>query len=152
MNYLEIISWYTRADEYGPYFREFLEIGAAVSDEQYAAATQQRNQFNDQFEAVLAATDDVMCPAGGHTFPVPPGIQYGNGEALQPLFDAIQMYCTIPADFAGTPALTLPCGFSEKGLPYALQFMGPRLSEPMLCRIGHAYEEATQWHDRHPPI
>jgi len=142
----------SRADEYGSYFREFLEFGATVSEEQYAAATQQRNLFNDQFEAVLAETDALMCPAGGHTFPITQDIQYGDGEALQPLFDAVQMYCTIPADFAGTPALTLPCGFSEKGLPYALQFMGPRLSEPMLCRIGHAYEEATEWHDRHPPV
>jgi amidase len=142
----------SRADEYGPHFREFLETGAAVTEDQYAAATQQRNQFSDQFEAVLATTDAVVCPSGGFTFPVPPDIQYGNTEALQPVFDAVQMFCTIPADFAGTPTLTLPCGFSEEGLPYSLQFMGPRLSEPMLCRIGHAYEEATAWHDRHPPI
>ena len=142
----------SRADEYGPHFREFLETGAAVTEDQYAAATQQRNQFNDQFEAVLATTDAVVCPSGGFTFPIAPDIQYGNTEALQPVFDAVQMFCTIPADFAGTPTLTLPCGFSEKGLPYSLQFMGPRLSEPMLCRIGHAYEEATAWHDRHPPV
>ena len=37
------------------------------------------------------------------------------------------------------------------GVPYALQLLGRRLSEPMLCRIGHAYEEATVWHKRHPP-
>jgi len=142
----------SRADEYGPHFREFLEIGAAVTQDQYAAATLQRNQFNEQFEAVLATTDAMVCPSGGFTFPVPPDIQYGNTEALGPVFDAVQMYCTVPADFAGTPTLTLPCGFSEKGLPYSFQFMGPRLSEPMLCRIGHAYEEATAWHDRHPPV
>ena len=63
------------------------------------------------------------------------------------------MHYTIPADFAGTPTLTLPCGFSEAdGLPYAMQLMGRRLSEPMLCRIGHAYESVTVWHERHPPV
>ncbi|MGB5492450.1 MAG: amidase family protein, partial [Woeseiaceae bacterium] len=69
-----------------------------------------------------------------------------------PLFEGVQMHFTIPADFAGTPALTLPCGFSENGIPYAMQLLGPQLSEARLCRIGHAYEKATDWHDRHPTV
>jgi Asp-tRNA(Asn)/Glu-tRNA(Gln) amidotransferase A subunit family amidase len=79
-------------------------------------------------------------------------LQYGDTETLQPLFQAVQMYFTIPADFSGTPALTVPCGFSDSGLPYALQFVGARLSEATLCRSGHAYEQANPWHDRHPQI
>jgi amidase len=71
---------------------------------------------------------------------------------LQPLFDAVQMYFTIPADFAGTPALTVPCGFSANGIPYALQLPGARLSEALLCRIGQACVSATDWHDRHPDV
>jgi len=46
----------------------------------------------------------------------------------------------------------LPCGASEDGLPHTIQFMGSGLSEPLLCRIGHAYEEATDWHTRHPDL
>ena len=53
---------------------------------------------------------------------------------------------------AGTPTLSLRCGFSEAGLPYTIQFEGNRLSEPLLCRIGHTYEEATEWHSRHPTV
>src|SRR5262249_50099639 len=49
---------------------------------------------------------------------------------------------TYPADLSGTPTLTLPVGFSE-GLPLSMQIAGQPLSEPTLCRIGHAYEEAT---------
>jgi Asp-tRNA(Asn)/Glu-tRNA(Gln) amidotransferase A subunit family amidase len=56
------------------------------------------------------------------------------------------------ADFAGTPTLTVPCGFSNSGLPYALQFMGRRRSEAPLCRIGHAYEGSTDWHERYPSV
>jgi hypothetical protein len=41
---------------------------------------------------------------------------------------------------AGTPAICLPSGFSQEGLPYSIQFAGRRLSEPVLCRIAHAYE------------
>lgn len=143
----------SRADEYGPHFREFLEIGASVSAEQYATASAQRRAFVQAFTRVFDSADAVVCPAGGFTFAMPPGdILSGNTADLQPLFDAVQMYFTIPADFAGTPALTVPCGFSANGIPYALQFLGPRLSEALLCRIGYAYENATDWHDRHPDV
>jgi amidase len=142
----------SRADEFGPYFREFLEIGASVTDEQYTAASQHRAAFNQQFNAVLDSVDSVVCPAGGFTFPLDTELLFGDSEVLQPLFEAVQMYFTIPSDFAGTPALTVPCGFSGESVPYAMQFMGARLSEPRLIRFGHAYEAATDWHKRHPPI
>ena len=60
-----------------------------------------------------------------------------------PLADRVQMQFTVPASFAGTPTLTLPCGVSSSGVPYALQLLGSRFAQSMLCRIGHAYEEAT---------
>jgi amidase len=142
----------SRANEYGSYFRDFLEIGAAVTDEQYAEASQYRAAFNQQFNAILENVDSVVCPAGGITFPLDPEIQYRGAAELDPLFTTVQMYFTIPADFAGTPALTVPCGFSTEGVPYAMQFMGARLSEPGLIRFGHAYEAATDWHKRHPSI
>ena len=142
----------SRAEEYGPHFRDLLEMGSSVTEEQYAAATLERNRISDGYNTVLDSVDAVVCPSGGFTFPVPPDLQYGDTETLRPLFAAVQMYFTIPADFAGTPALTVPCGFSQAGVPYALQFLGPRLSEPTLCRIGHAFEQATEWHDRHPVI
>ena len=122
----------SRADEYGPFFREFLEMGQSVTADQYAAATQQRLAFSCQFETVLDAVDAVVCPSGGLTFPVTPELQYGDTAAVGPLFEAVQMHFTVPADFAGTPTLTVPCGFSDGGIPYALQFMGPRLSEALL--------------------
>jgi uncharacterized protein YndB with AHSA1/START domain len=55
-----------------------------------------------------------------------------------------------PTDLAGTPAILLPCGLSPDGLPYSIQFAGRRLSESVLCRIAAAYEQATDWHTRHP--
>jgi len=143
----------SRADEYGPYFREFLAVGQSVTEEQYAAASQARAAYVRALDAATAAVDAVVLPAGGFTFPMERrDALYGDMTALQPFFESVQMQFTIPADFAGTPALTLPCGFSADGIPYALQFMGPRLSEPLLCRIGHAYEAATDWHERHPSV
>jgi amidase len=139
-------------EAFGPFFRDFLAIGMSVTDEQYAGAGQLRAAFSRQFEAVLEGVDALVCPAGGLTFPVQQEILYGNREAIEPLFAAVQMQFTIPANFAGTPALTVPCGFADDGRPYALQFMGRRLAEARLCLLGHTYEQATGWHDRHPAV
>jgi len=137
---------------FGPFFRDFLAIGASVTDEQYAGAGQLRAAFNQQFNSLLDSVDAMVCPSGGLTFPVEQSTLYGNREAIEPLFAAVQMQFTIPADFAGTPTLTVPCGFSDDGRPYALQFMGQRLAEGKICVLGHTYEEATRWHDRHPAV
>jgi amidase len=140
------------ADQYGAWFRSFLETGSAVTDDQYKAAGQQRAAFNRKFNALLESVDTLVSPAGGLTFQLNPEVQYGGMEELEPLFTSVQMYFTIPADFAGTPSLTVPCGFSVDSVPYALQFMGRRLSEPTLIRIGRAYQAVTQWHQRHPAV
>jgi len=139
-------------DAFGPFFRDFLAIGASVSEEQYAGAGQLRAAFNQQFDSLLGTIDAIVCPSGGLTFPVEQSTLYGNREAIEPLFAAVQMQFTVPADFAGTPTLTVPCGFSDDGRPYALQFMGPRQAEARLCVLGHTYEKATRWYDRHPVV
>ena len=59
---------------------------------------------------------------------------------------------TVPFDFNGAPTLSLPCGRSSAGLPLSIQFVGKHLSEPLLCRVGHAYEQATPWQALHPPV
>jgi len=140
------------ASEYGPYFRDFLSFGATITDEQYAAATDVRRRFSEGFHAVLAQVDAIVCPSGGCTFPVAAGSLYGDFAALMPVSEQVPMQFVVPASFAGTPTLTLPCGISPAGPPYAMQLLGRRLSEPMLCRIGQAYEDATNWHQRHPPV
>ena len=52
----------------------------------------------------------------------------------------------------GTPALTVPCGFSKKGLPIGLQIVGPHLGEMNVLAVGSAYQQATDWHRRVPPV
>jgi amidase len=59
---------------------------------------------------------------------------------------------TVPFDFNGAPTISLPCGLNGEGLPLSLQFVGKHLSEPLLCRIGHAFEQVTDWHNLHPPV
>jgi amidase len=141
----------SRRAEYGNYFRDFLDMGAAVTAAQYAQAMTARSAFNEHYLATLSGVDALLCPAGGVTFPVTED-PYGGAETLAGLFAQVQMHFTIPADFAGTPALTLPCGVATDGRPLALQLVGSPLSEQTLVHLGRAYERATDWHDRHPPL
>ena len=59
---------------------------------------------------------------------------------------------TIPFDFNGNPTLSVPCGINQDGLPLSLQFVGHPLKEPLLCQVGHAYEQATEWHILQPNL
>ena len=56
------------------------------------------------------------------------------------------------ASLANLPALSVPCGFSEGGLPLSLQIAGRPFEETTVLRAGHAYEQATEWHTHRPPV
>jgi amidase len=146
------------ADKYGPYFREFMKTGTAVSDADYAKAMQFRTDFATRYRAVVDSVDAMVCPMFG-SFPINKEALYGSMADFQAALDKyLSPYkpppswtnFTFPNNFAGIPSLTVPCGFSKDGLPLGMEFVGSRLSESMLCRIGHAYESATEWHRRHP--
>ena len=59
---------------------------------------------------------------------------------------------TIPADMAGVPGVSVPCGFTQTGLPIGLQIIGRALDEATVLRAARAYEGATDWHTRRPPL
>jgi aspartyl-tRNA(Asn)/glutamyl-tRNA(Gln) amidotransferase subunit A len=70
--------------------------------------------------------------------------------------DPLQMYLsdifTISANLAGVPAIALPCGFSQTGLPIGLQLIGRPFEEETLLRAAYAYEQSTQWREKKPVI
>ena len=141
-----------RAREYGGYFGGVLELGMNMQPAEYVEATQKREEFNKRFNAELKKVDAVICPSGGMVFEADSAAQYGDAEAMKAVVKNFQGQFTIPADLAGTPTLSLPCGFSDQLHPYVMQLMGNRLAEGTLCRIGHAYQTVTQWHICHPNI
>jgi Asp-tRNA(Asn)/Glu-tRNA(Gln) amidotransferase A subunit family amidase len=59
---------------------------------------------------------------------------------------------TAPIDASGHPALCLPGGFTEQGVPYGFQLIGRPFGEADLLRAGHAYQLDTDWHRRHPAL
>ena len=144
----------SRADEFGPSFRAFLASGSAVTGAQYAEASRGRDEYGSQFRQVLAGVDALASPAGGTPVEIVREGQYGFGAGVFPLWEAATppSFFTFPANYAGTPSLSLPCGRSSRGFPLTIQFQGDRLTEPMLCRMGHAYEQATAWHMSHPDV
>lgn len=152
----------SRKNKYGPYFREFLELGASVKAEDYAGAVQYRKDLSMKYRAVLSSVDAFAYPVlVGGPFSISKEAQYGS---MVDFNAAIDEYAnsynpplrawvdTFPADLSGTPSITLPVGLSSNGLPLSMQIAGKALSESMLCRIGHAYEEATGWYKKHPNV
>ena len=61
-------------------------------------------------------------------------------------------YLTVPANHAGIPALSVPVGLDNSGLPIGMQLMGPDFSERKLLRIGRALELAVEWQESRPPL
>jgi amidase len=146
----------SRAREYGPYLREFLEIGSRVTPEALEAAKKHRAELTAQLVALLDTVDAMAGPAGGDpAWPITHELQVGPLPAFHAAWSAAaprSAEFTMPMDLAGVPAICLPCGFAAEGVPYSIQFTGRRLSEAMLFQIAHAYEQATNWHDRHPNV
>jgi amidase len=146
----------SRAAEYGPYLREFLAMGGSVTPKALTAARRRRAEITAQMDALLDTVDAMAGPAGGDpAWPITHALQTGPLPAYHQAWGAAQPRSaefTMPMDLAGVPAICLPCGISADGLPYSIQFTGRRLSEALLCRLAYAYEQATEWHNRHPQV
>ena len=138
----------TRAEGFGPEVKRRILLGTYVLSSGYydayyvkaqKARTLVRKDFTDAFEKV----DLVVSP----TTPVPP---FKIGEFRD---DPLSMYLedlfTIPANLAGLPAISVPCGFVQEGgieLPVGLHLTAKPLEEVTLLRAAHAYEQSTDWH------
>jgi amidase len=139
----------SRAADYGPTFRSFLEYAGTLRAQDYAAAHEARINWAGELRGVFEQVDVLACPS---TFMAAP-----PADLIDPLGPftpniAPFMRFTAPFNFSGSPTLSMPCGFSRDGLPYSLQLVGRHGDEALLCRIGHVYEQATEWHERRPPI
>lgn len=138
-----------RRDDYGPGFRQWLDWGAEVSGVAYARANRLRATCNGLLQGVFQEIDLLACPS----MPEPPQLQTPETiYAARTRFDSERQRFTAPFDFNGAPTLSLPCGFTEDGLPLSLQLVGHHLAEALLCRVGQAYEATTEWHRRRPPL
>jgi aspartyl-tRNA(Asn)/glutamyl-tRNA(Gln) amidotransferase subunit A len=72
-------------------------------------------------------------------------------EALRPA-ELRLLRNTRPFNVWGLPAVSLPCGFTQSGLPIGLQIAGPYWREDLVLRLASGYESATEWHERRPAV
>ena len=140
----------TRQHGFGPEVKRRIILGAyALSagyyDAYYLKAQQARTLIRRDFDQVFQQVDALVTPTS-------PVVAFQLGEKID---DPVEMYlidvCTVPANIAGLPGISVPCGFSQ-GLPVGMQLIGPHLSEQRLLNIAYAYEQATQWHLERPEI
>ncbi len=139
----------SQRDAYGPWFQGWLDMGAKVSGAGYAKANNLRATCTGHLRRVFAEIDVLVCPS----MSAPPHvvtleILYGPYEPRNPKFQRF----TVPFNYNGAPTLSVPCGMNSEGLPLSIQFVGKHLTEPLLCRVGHAYESAMPWQDLHPDV
>jgi amidase len=137
----------SHAEQYGPAFRLFLDSGRRLAAMDYAKVHALRLAFAGQLAALFEEIDALLCPSLGVFVPAEPGLSAGDVEAVRRI-----MRFTAAFDFSGSPTISLPCGFTSIGVPASLQLVGRHLEEDLLCRAAHAYEQATEWHRRRPPL
>jgi aspartyl-tRNA(Asn)/glutamyl-tRNA(Gln) amidotransferase subunit A len=116
-------------------------------------AARARSLIRDQVWDVLARFDVLLAPTAPTAAPAIASGQAAiasRGEAGRRFFT--RRSYTTPASLAAVPALSLPCGFTEGGLPIGLQLIGRRFDEATLLRAGRAYERAAGWVGRRPPL
>ena len=142
-------TWPARRDEYGPILSSVVEAGRALPGVDYQKILLRRLDLRGRFDMLFGGIDVLLIPV--HPF-APLSLATIRTLGEQPdLIAKLQRY-TCPFDMTGHPTITLPGGFSEKGLPIAFQLVAARLDEATLLRAGAAFQDITSWHRRHPEI
>lgn len=130
---------------FGADVRQRLENGAAYTSTEYVLARRLGVVFRRQLERLLEDYDLLITP----TTPIPAPPLEGPDAVEQA---RILTRFTSPFNLSGLPALSLPCGFTEEGLPIGMQIITRPWGEARLLRAAEAYQEATDWHKRIPVL
>jgi aspartyl-tRNA(Asn)/glutamyl-tRNA(Gln) amidotransferase subunit A len=150
--YGDLIDMYcrSRAEGFGAEVKRRILIGTYVLshgyyDAYYVRAQRIRRLIANDFARAFREVDLIAGPTS-------PSVAFALGAKTA---DPVQMYLndiyTIPANLAGLPGLSIPCGFGEKDLPVGLQLVGDYFGEAMMLGVAHQYQQATDWHRRVPP-
>ena len=142
----------TRGDDYDWSTRTRLESASLAPAWAYLRAQRARELIRRELTAALEKHDVIILPTGPVAAPTIEASTGKPGGYYQGRLDLGRRMYTSPAALAGLPALSVPCGFSDAGLPIGMQLIGGAFDEATLFRVGQAYESATQWHTRHPAV
>jgi aspartyl-tRNA(Asn)/glutamyl-tRNA(Gln) amidotransferase subunit A len=133
-----------RPEAFSDELRAALELGGFYHGVDYVQAQRLRRRLMADTNRALAGFDAVVMPTS--PFPATPI------EGSPPEHALARVQNTMPFNVLGLPAISLPCGFTADGLPIGLQIVGRAFDEAGILRIAQAYEQATDWHRRRPPL
>ena len=139
----------SRAEGFGAEVQRRILIGtyalsAGYVDAYYRKAQQVRTLIRRDFDAAFESVDVLLTPTA-------PSTAFKAGaHADDPLAMYLADLLTIPVNLAGLPAISVPCGFSDAGLPIGVQLIGNVLDEARLLRVAHQYEQSAAVHSHRP--
>lgn len=134
-----------RATDYGPFTKLLLDA-LKTRPEDYARARDRGQQFAGRLNRVYQSVDVIACPS----MPMLPWTVDGDTGGTLPT-EVPWWKFTVPFNFSRNPTISVPCGMSVEGLPHSLQLVGRHFEERTIIALAHAFEQATEWHTKHPP-
>lgn len=138
-----------RKAEYGPGLAGLIELGLAQRGVDYQKIVLHRTAFAGRVAALFQGIDVLLIPTTAIASPT--NAQMAGLTDDEELLSGLLRY-TCPFDMTGSPSITLPGGFTAQGTPIGFQFVARHFEEEMLVRAGWHYQQATDWHRRHPPL
>ena len=141
----------TNPDAFHPVTRGFLERARLLKAVDYVHAQRLRQKLIVDMRRVMRDIDALVTPSTPIVaYPVATRTLDIGGNAA----DVLTWYTRFLSIFnlTGQPAMSIPCGFDRAGLPIGLQVVGHAHGDAMMLRVARAYERATDWHERHPPL
>ncbi len=129
---------------YGEIARDRITMGAFYTGADYVAASMKRRELCAAVAAAMAKVDVLITAAS--CFPAQ------KIDSVPKWFMWQKPSITMPFNVTGLPALAVCCGFSTEGLPLSIQIVGKAFDEPTVFGLGDAYEKATPWRSKRPPL
>jgi len=139
----------SRKDEYGPALAGLIDMGRGLSGMDYQKIILRRHDFRGRVQTLFQNIDLLVIPTTGVASPTV--AQMATLGENPDLISALLRF-TCPFDTAGSPTMTLPAGFTAQGTPIAFQFVARHFEEELLVRAGWDYQQATDWHRKHPAL
>ncbi|MCH2509868.1 MAG: amidase [Dehalococcoidia bacterium] len=141
-----------RLKEYDYNIQLRLLTGAILPAQAHQKAVRLRHMIRQQILDALDLVDVLVMPTSSipaSTLPEKAGVE--SKAAFMEMLGGRRSF-TAPFNLANVPALSINCGFTCEDLPVGLQIAGKPFDESMVFRVAHAYEQATDWHTRRPPV
>ena len=141
-----------QGDLYSTQVRLRIERGFVVSGVSYVNALRYRSVALKQFiEQVFSIVDVFLAPVLAHQTPEIEATDLRSGSEMDKLIAQLTRL-TRPINYLGLPALAIPAGFTNDGMPISMQLIGRPFSEEMLLGLGHKYQLNSSWHEASPAV